>query len=85
MGLSCHSFAENMNAKSVLGVLENNFVEGELRYCNYVYDDIYFYVVQQKEKSCHAVAIGEILEPKKVKKPSLKIPRLWKHTHKQTG
>jgi hypothetical protein len=81
MGLSCHSFAENINAKSVLGVLENNFVEGELRYCNYVYNDISFYVVQRKEDECQQEAIGEFLEPKKVKNPSLNIPRLWKDTH----
>jgi hypothetical protein len=78
VSLGNHALAADASAFSVQGTLDSHFAIGELRYCHYLRGDMSFYVVQKKENPCQAEAIGEFLEPKRVKKPSLKIPRLWK-------
>ncbi|MCL9773924.1 hypothetical protein [Vibrio methylphosphonaticus] len=72
------SIAETLEVRTVHASLDSWFSNDHYRFCKYKNADVIFYVVHKHNIECEAEATGDIQPPKKVKKPSLKVPRTWK-------
>ncbi|PMH38192.1 hypothetical protein BCU70_02615 [Vibrio sp. 10N.286.49.C2] len=72
------TLAQSTDSTTLTGQLSDQFIKGEHLYCEYKYEFEVFYVVKRHIETCSPTAIGDVVAKKKVKKPTLKVPRVWK-------